>query len=80
MKKFLFAFILVGTLATFSSCKKTYTCECITSYSGTGAPATTSTSTFTYTDTKTKAGDSCDKLDATSTTVGITTTTACSIK
>ncbi|MFN0203486.1 MAG: hypothetical protein ACKVTZ_18310 [Bacteroidia bacterium] len=80
MKKVLFTMMAITAFAALTGCSKTYTCECVVSYSGTGAPTTTQTTTTTITDSKSKAQEACDKGDASTTTVGITQKVECTLK
>jgi len=80
MKKLFFTFSIVCTLMAFSSCSKTYTCECVTSYTGGSTTIAPTTTTTTITDTKSKAEETCNSGDQTTTNVGITAKTDCNIK
>ncbi len=71
MKKTMAIAALLVVAATFTSCKKEYTCECVTE---SGGIKTTTTSTIK--DTKKKATDACESLSKE--VAGVKTT--CSIK
>jgi hypothetical protein len=73
MKK-VFLTIAVAGLA-MASCKKDYTCECKTTTAGVSATASS-----TINDTKKNATEACDKGDASTTVLGVTSTVECSIK
>ncbi len=60
----------------FASCKKEYTCSCIT----TSAGVQTGTTNSTIEDTKKNAEEACDKGDASISVLGVSTATECSIK
>ena len=53
---------LLVVAATFTSCKKEYTCECTT----TDGSTTVGTTTTTIKDTKKKAEDACNALNVSS--------------
>ncbi len=72
MKKTMAIAALLVVAATFTSCKKEYSCECTTKDGST----VVSTATTTIKDTKSKAEDACNGLEN---TVG-TLTTTCEIK
>tara|TARA_Y100000385_G_scaffold291462_1_gene369626 strand:- start:4563 stop:4787 length:225 start_codon:yes stop_codon:yes gene_type:complete len=69
--------LAVAAFAAFGlmSCKKDYTCECVT----TAAGVQTGTTTVTINDTKGKATETCDEGDDSASVFGFTTTTACEI-
>jgi len=74
--------LLVAAVAcmAMTSCKKNYTCECTTTYTGGGGSTTPFVGSTTINDTKSKAEDACNSMDQTSTAGSITSTTDCKIK
>ena len=73
MKKTLF---IILTIASLASCKKERTCTCTTTVNGIGA----TTASTTIKDTRSKAKEACEKQNATSSSMGFTTTVACSLQ
>jgi len=69
--------LLVAAVASLSmvSCKKDYTCECTVSTAGNSV-----TSTTVINDTKKNATDACEAGSSSTTVLGITSTSKCSIK
>ena len=69
--------LLVAAVAGLSmvSCKKDYTCECTVTTAGVSATASS-----TITDTKQNATDACEAGNTSTTVMGITSSTQCSIK
>ncbi len=63
-------------ISTFTSCKKEYTCECITTVGG----LEVGTSSSTIKDTEKKAKDQCESNSSSVSVNGITSTTSCSLK
>ncbi len=72
MKKIVIGAVVLSAFA-FASCKKTYTCECITSSTILGV-TTTSTASTDITDSKSNATTECDKGDAYVDLAGVSTT------
>lgn len=69
--------LLVAAVAGLSmvSCKKDYTCECTVTTAGVSATASS-----TINDTKKNATDACEAGNTSTTVMGITSSTKCSIK
>ncbi|XZF14707.1 hypothetical protein ACTHGU_01075 [Chitinophagaceae bacterium MMS25-I14] len=65
------------SLVGFSSCVRSYTCQCVISYSGQPGLPDTSIQEYTVKDTKKKAKKICEDNSSTSTQGGITTVENC---
>lgn len=72
---FLFLGILI-LFITVSSCKKDYTCECVTTVVG----IETERVSTNINNTKNKAEDQCEDMSFSTTSLGINTTKTCRIK
>lgn len=75
MKKLIIAIVAIGFAAGFQSCKKDYTCSCVSSINGISSPAVKTT----IKDTKSKATETCIKGNSSIDLGGIVTTTICTL-
>lgn len=79
MKKLiLMSGILVG-LASMTSCKKEYTCECDKTYTDSGGSTTNNYAVYTYKDNLVDAESKCDANERTDSDLGGPYTINCSI-
>ncbi len=76
MKKVILSLVVVAALSTVS-CKKNYTCQCTTTYSGVFAGTPNTVTNTTIDNTKSKAKTACDGL---SSTVAGASSTTCAIQ
>ncbi len=79
MKKILLVCLVLAGLSTVS-CKKDYTCECVTVMTEDGTEIDRSTTTTNFNAKKSDAETSCDGLKQTSTNGDMSITTTCNLK
>lgn len=78
MKKVLFVGMLFGALLAFTSCKKEYTCECVTTSNMPGTASGSSTTTIK--DKKDVAQEDCENGSSSVTSGQYQVKTECKIK
>ena len=77
MKKVLLTLTVIGSVAFLTSCKKNWTCSCVSHDTCGGVDGS---STWTIKTTKKKAKDWCDLYNSSSSYGGCTYTETCSLK